>query len=548
MKVLICHGYVLKGTGSNQYVQSLARAFCRLGCEVVVMCQEPNPDLDFVSSFVCGKAGSNNPEKVWERETAYAPCTVFKPDIGGLLPVYVVDSYPGFKRVEAFPDLDEEELGAYVEANRSALQYIIQTYEPDVIHVNHAVMLPYIVRPEAEVAGLPYFVTIHGSAIEFTVKRDKRFLEFGAEGLSGASGIIVSSEYSSASVKKVFGSCAQRLEDKLMIVPPGVNTDLFRPAERTVSESVEKLIHEVGKRVPGQSGKDMTTLEPELPSVRKAESIPQSIERINAARPDWLPEPDLDARLRGLAVSGKPFLMFVGKLLETKGVQCVLPAMPLVLRECPGTHLVIVGFGELRGILGLILNALDAGDLEFVKQLCSYGNRKYQRCSEAFDPILDFLQSLDARGEFEDYRAMCLNNNLAEAVVFTGYLTQTEHVKLLPHASALLVPSLAPEAFGLVATEAMACETVPIASGHSGLLAAMAPLEKLLGEDTGSFLLDPSRNLTRSVSAASVRMLRKDKAELKKLGAGLRKAVVDEFSWNAMGKRLISKFERATQP
>ena len=44
MKVLIWHGYLLGGTGSNVYTSSLARAWSRLGHEVVVFAQEPHPE------------------------------------------------------------------------------------------------------------------------------------------------------------------------------------------------------------------------------------------------------------------------------------------------------------------------------------------------------------------------------------------------------------------------------------------------------------------------------------------------------------------------
>ena len=43
MKILLWHGYLLGGTGSNVYTRSLARAWSRLGHEVVVFCQDPDP-------------------------------------------------------------------------------------------------------------------------------------------------------------------------------------------------------------------------------------------------------------------------------------------------------------------------------------------------------------------------------------------------------------------------------------------------------------------------------------------------------------------------
>ena len=40
MRVLIFHGYMLRGTGSNIYNANLARALARLGHEVHLLCQD----------------------------------------------------------------------------------------------------------------------------------------------------------------------------------------------------------------------------------------------------------------------------------------------------------------------------------------------------------------------------------------------------------------------------------------------------------------------------------------------------------------------------
>ena len=44
MRVLIFHGYLLGGTGSNVYNARLARALVRLGHDVHLLCQERHPD------------------------------------------------------------------------------------------------------------------------------------------------------------------------------------------------------------------------------------------------------------------------------------------------------------------------------------------------------------------------------------------------------------------------------------------------------------------------------------------------------------------------
>ena len=67
MKILIWHGYLLGGTGSNVYTRQLAREWSRAGHDVTVLCQEPQPELHDVGT-----------------------AEVVRPDVGGLLPVFVL--------------------------------------------------------------------------------------------------------------------------------------------------------------------------------------------------------------------------------------------------------------------------------------------------------------------------------------------------------------------------------------------------------------------------------------------------------------------------
>ena len=43
MRILLWHGYLLEGTGSNVYTRAIAREWARAGHDVVVFCQDPNP-------------------------------------------------------------------------------------------------------------------------------------------------------------------------------------------------------------------------------------------------------------------------------------------------------------------------------------------------------------------------------------------------------------------------------------------------------------------------------------------------------------------------
>ena len=86
MRVLLWHGYLLGGTGSNVYTRQLAREWSRAGHDVVVLSQEPHPEVHDLGG-----------------------AEVVRPDVGGLLPVFVLDRYEGYE-VKLLQDCTQEEL------------------------------------------------------------------------------------------------------------------------------------------------------------------------------------------------------------------------------------------------------------------------------------------------------------------------------------------------------------------------------------------------------------------------------------------------------
>ena len=69
--------------------------------------------------------------------------THWRPDIAGLLPVYVADRYEGVE-ARPFPELDDAELERYLERNVAAVREVVARARPDVALANHLVMGPVI--------------------------------------------------------------------------------------------------------------------------------------------------------------------------------------------------------------------------------------------------------------------------------------------------------------------------------------------------------------------------------------------------------------------
>jgi len=218
MRVLLFHGYMLRGTGSNIYNVNLARALARLGHEVHLLCQD--------------------------REVRIEGVEIHNPDIHGLLPVYVKDPYEGFE-VKAFPELTEPELDRYIDANVAAVRAVAAAAGGvDAALANHLVMGPAILA-RADVG--PFAAKIHGSALEYTVKPHPRFLPYAYEGMEAASGVLVGSAHTAKSLWAALPDLPD-LEDKTRLGPPGVDTDEFRPFH-SPSRSHGALVAFVGKLI-----------------------------------------------------------------------------------------------------------------------------------------------------------------------------------------------------------------------------------------------------------------------------------------------------------
>jgi glycosyltransferase involved in cell wall biosynthesis len=214
MRVLLFHGYMLRGTGSNIYNVNLARALARLGHEVHLLCQD--------------------------REVKIEGVEIHNPDIGGLLPVYVKDPYEGFE-VKSFPELTEAELDFYIDANVAAVREVAAAAGGiDAALANHLVMGPAILA-RADIG--PFAAKIHGSALEYTVKPNPRFLPYAYEGMEAASGVLVGSGHTGESLWAALPDLPD-LREKTRLGPPGVDVEEFSPGGER-----DSLVAFVGKLI-----------------------------------------------------------------------------------------------------------------------------------------------------------------------------------------------------------------------------------------------------------------------------------------------------------
>jgi glycosyltransferase involved in cell wall biosynthesis len=551
VRVLIFHGYLLRGTGSNVYNAELGQALVRAGHELHMLCQDRAPlELPWVDA--AGDWDGGELRLTVRRDPPRA--TVYRPDLGGLLPVYVADRYEG---VEARPyeDLSEAEVEAYVERNVAAVAEVVERARPDVALANHLVMGPLILAR----AGLSYAVKIHGSALEYTVKPHPRFLPAAREGLAGARGVLVGSRHTAESLWAALDE--PDLPARTRLGPPGVDVTRFGPREPDEAAAGLARLRDgleaaaAGERAvatPGSAGSASAapgSAGPAGPPAAAAGSAgpagPPGAVAGSAGTASTAPgaaaagssfdrsAAEAAAALAAVDPRRDRIVAYVGKLIASKGVELLLAAWPLVLARAPDARLLVVGFGAFRPALEGLAAALARGDLEEARALRAEDGRKLPELGA-------FLDALGA--DADAYRAAAAG--LAGSVHWAGRLEHSELADVLPAATALAMPSTFPESFGMVAAEAAACGALPVVAGHSGMAEVARALAAAVPAEVRPWL-------TFEVGPHSVTQLGEALASWLEAPAELRavtrEAIVgvarERYSWDGVARSMIAAAE-----
>jgi len=549
VRVLIFHGYLLDGTGSNVYNARLAAALVELGHEVHLLSQDRHPERQpFVDAIGDWDGGALRVREVErpagerladerlsagraadgraadERAAGAGPgrCTVYRPDLGGLLPVYVADRYEGIE-ARTFAQCSEAEIARYIDRNVAAVGEVLELAGAQVALANHLVMGPVILA-RALNGAIPYAVKVHGSALEYTVKPEpERFLGFAREGLASAAAVLVGSTHTAASLWQALGD--PELARRTRLGPPGVDVARFGPREPGPAAAGLRALAARVRAAAGESADDVSP----APTAPDGEGGAFACDALAAASALQRLDPERDV-----------LVAFVGKLIVSKGVDLLVAAWPLVLERVPAARLVVVGFGAYRDGLERLRAALIDGELEAAREIALAG-RALEGESEPARPLRHLLAFLDGLEGVERERYLEAARGLDEQLLLTGRLDHEELADLLPACEAVVVPSTFPEAFGMVAAEAAACGALPISAAHSGLAEVSTVLARAVPEpaaDWLSFAIDD--HTVTALAAALIGWLQAD-AELRaRTRAGLVATARERWSWEGVARGVIA--------
>jgi glycosyltransferase involved in cell wall biosynthesis len=197
----------------------------------------------------------------------------------------------------------------------------------------------------------------------------------------------------------------------------------------------------------------------------------------------------------------------------------------------------VVGFGTYREGLELLLRGLERNDERLLTHDFRYGRELEGGPRDQLTYLRTFLESLSGRLE----RYFAAARKMRESIVFTGRLEHGELARLLPSAQAQVVPSMFPEAFGMVAAEAAACGALPVCAHHSGLAEVAAILgEKLSTHVRPLLTFERGMHSVEEIAYALDTWLELDPDVREAAQRRLAQTARDRFAWESVAEGVIA--------
>jgi glycosyltransferase involved in cell wall biosynthesis len=240
--------------------------------------------------------------------------------------------------------------------------------------------------------------------------------------------------------------------------------------------------------------------------------------------------------------AGDPRVLFVGKLLISKGVDLLAAAWPLIHRErasagATAPRLLFVGFGGFEEGLRSLVDALGRGDLAAARDVAARG-RGLEGDQDAPLPILSGFLADPPDGYAEAARAA------AGSMLIGGRLEHDEVADVMPAAHTFAMPSTWPEAFGMVPAESGACGVPPVAADHSGMREVAVLLGEALQPELARLLSFPvDSNAVGELADRLKGWLSLEPDERREAGMALARRVDELWSWEGVARTVIAASE-----
>jgi glycosyltransferase involved in cell wall biosynthesis len=535
VRIGIYHGFNLTGSGSNEFTRYLTKTFLEQGHSVHIICREYHPEkIDYVGQLWQWKHDGSCITSIVNQPYEHT-CTLHQIPYGDFYPVYI-SGKKSSETFKEFVDLTDEQLNEFKQLNHKLLMKIFTKIDIDILHANHLVMQPSLAIDPCKAHKIPFIIYPHGSAIEYTVKRDSRYQTEAREAIIACQGLIIGNNEVRDRICRLFPDLKEMILAKTEIVGVGVDTQLFTPDARNHREkSVAKLLNI--ESVKSSQGKSPYLLE--ALHIALAERNYQAIASFDDSYVHNQVDTSLKEKLSSLNFS-QPVLLFVGALTVGKGLQSLICALPIVYKNYPDAQLVIVGAGSFREVLEALVYALVNNDQSLLSCLldnCFDESRADE--TEHWRDVSYFLENLKSH---DDYYALA--KRLQKQVLFAGRFDHEQLSYLFPCADLAIFPSVIPEAYPLVLMESLANGVLPMVSYFSGFADAVDELEQYLGKDMVEQMKIPMAMETRvgAIAANIVSLL--DILQTTDLSGELSQIARENYDWTHRAKKMVVAYQR----
>ena len=531
----ILHGYLLEGSGSNLWTRSIVKSLCENGETVHLVCQENHPDrYDFIAE--CYKYNKDDSiQSLLKRSVPYkGKCIMHKPQLGDTLPVYVWDKYEEFSNVVPMVDLPNDSIEEYLDYNTKVVTKIVRDYNLSVILANHAVLMSVVAQRVSSSTSIPFSIMTHGSAIEYAVKKDERFYKFANEAFSAAKKIFVAGDEMQTRVKTVFSSSS--IEKKITTLNLGVDTKSFKLTPINLRHNnIEKLCKVLSGKRRGKNPEQYHNMIKHLyPEIQKEEIL----KLIADAVPQDLKSPDSDTETKLEQVDWKndKIILFVGRLIASKGLQSIIGTMPLILEKYHNAKLIIVGHGPQREIIEVLLWALEHGYRDLVENIIAWGQTLEDSGKNSYEELDIFYKHLQNQNQLDNYFESAKKYNITNKVLFMGYLVHQELCHLFPCCDVAIFPSIVKEAGPLVFLESLASGCFPLGTYFGGMAASIDVVAKSLPSNISDLMKISVKEdqMVSDILEHTLQALTLDE----RFKENLRKIAIDLYDWQGVSKKL----------
>lgn len=535
MKIGLFHGYNLTGSGSNEFTRYLARTFLAQGHTVHIICREYQPEkINYI-----GRLWQWNRDgrcDVTELNGQYADtCVVHQIPTGDVYPVYVTDKQRS-GRVKEFIDLTDAELDYYKALNHKVLTNIFDHIDIDILHANHLVMQPSLAAEPCKAHNIPFIIYPHGSAIEYTIKKDPRYQAEARQAIIACQGLIIGNQEVTDRICGLFPDLKDLILAKTTIVGVGVDTQLFTPIPKSRRQERMAAFANLDsvQQPKGKSPQLVASLHQQLQQRHY-----NSIDDYGDAYVHNSVDTNIGAKLAAIDFS-QPVLVFVGALTVGKGLQSLIGALPVVYRRHPGTQLVIVGAGKFREVLEALIYALANNDQALLTYLTTTRfNNETSSDAPLWQDLRHYLEPLDDASDY--YR---LAKKLISQVIFVGRLDHHQLSYIFPCADLAVFPSVIAEAYPLVLMESLANGVLPMVSYFSGFKDGVDELAAYLGEEWVASMKIPMDQETRITTMAANIVSLLDKLNRCDMSDELARIAREHYDWSHRARQMLDAYQQ----